>query len=216
MKSLVHSYLWWPDGDADIEQKVKHCNQCQINQRKLPVMLLYPWEWLGKPWNWIHFDYAGPFQLIKVKCFWLFWTVILWNGLMYMLQVQLPQLSPLTNFRIHSQSLSYLKWLFLIMGLFQQPGVPNLCEQNGIQHVRTAAYHPSSNGLTEHYVQIINDDLKKITASSLELWLARLLLRYTVTPQSMTEVSPVELKKTENYTESTSIWSGEPSKTATS
>ena len=51
MKSLAHSYLWWPGGDVDIEQKVKHCNQCQINQRKLLVMLLYPWEWLGKPWN---------------------------------------------------------------------------------------------------------------------------------------------------------------------
>lgn len=138
----------------------------------------------------IHLDYAGPFQ---GKMFLVILDSYTWNGLTYMLQVQLPQLSPLTNFRIHSQSLSYLKWLFLIMGLFQQPGVPNLCEQNGIQHVRTAAYHPSSNGLTEHYVQIINDDLKKITASSLELWLARLLLRYTVTPQSMTEVSPVEL-----------------------
>ena len=41
--------LWWPGVDADIEQKVKQCNQCQINQRKLPVMPLHPREWPGKP-----------------------------------------------------------------------------------------------------------------------------------------------------------------------
>ena len=62
MKSSARSYLWWPGVDADIEQKVKQCNQCQINQRKLPVMPLHPWEWLGKPWSQIHLDYAGPFQ----------------------------------------------------------------------------------------------------------------------------------------------------------
>ena len=44
MKSLAHSYLWWPGVDADVEQKVKQCNQRQINQKKLPMMPLNPWE----------------------------------------------------------------------------------------------------------------------------------------------------------------------------
>ena len=47
MKNLACSYLWWPGVDADIEQKVKQCNQRQINQRELPVMPLHPWEWPG-------------------------------------------------------------------------------------------------------------------------------------------------------------------------
>ena len=58
----LHVMLWWPGVDADIEQKVKQCNQYQINQRKLPVMPLHPREWPGKPWSRIHVDYAGPFQ----------------------------------------------------------------------------------------------------------------------------------------------------------
>ena len=62
MKSLARNYLWWPGVDADIEQKVKQCNQYQINQRKLPVMPLHPWEWPPKPWSRIHLNYAGPFQ----------------------------------------------------------------------------------------------------------------------------------------------------------
>ena len=41
-------------------------------------------------------------------------------------------------------------------------------KQNEIQHVRTAAYHPSSNGLAEHYIQIVKDGLRKITLGSVE------------------------------------------------
>ena len=41
-------------------------------------------------------------------------------------------------------------------------------KQNGIQHVRTTAYQPSSNGLAECYVQIVKDGLKKITLGSVE------------------------------------------------
>ena len=59
IKSLAHR---WPSVDTDIEQKVKQCNQYQINQRKLPVIPLHPWEWLGKLWSRIHVNYAGSFQ----------------------------------------------------------------------------------------------------------------------------------------------------------
>ena len=66
-------------------------------------------------------------------------------------------------------------------------------KQNGIQHVRTAAYHPSPNGLAERYVQIMKDGLKKMTSGSVESRLARLFSRYRVRPQSMTGVSPAEI-----------------------
>ena len=48
-------------------------------------------------------------------------------------------------------------------------------KQNGIQHVKTSsAYHPSSNGLTERYVQTVKQGLKKITLGSMESRVARL------------------------------------------
>ena len=44
MKSLACSYFWWPGLDAEIEQKVKHCDPCQTNQKKPPLAPLHPWE----------------------------------------------------------------------------------------------------------------------------------------------------------------------------
>ena len=190
LKSLACSYLWWPGVDADIEQKAKQCNQCQINQRNLPVMPLHPWEWPGKPWSRIHLDYAGPFQS---KMF-----LVIMDSYSKWLDVHV------TNSACSAITIDKLQTTFAALGLpemifcdngtcFSSHEFQTFVKQNGMQHVRTAAYHPSSNGLAERYVQIMKDGLKKITSGSVESLLARLLSRYRVTPQSTTGVPPTEL-----------------------
>ena len=62
MKALAHSYVWWPNIDADIEAQVKRCNQCQLNQPSPPVVPMHPWEWSEHPWDSIHIDFAGQFM----------------------------------------------------------------------------------------------------------------------------------------------------------
>lgn len=60
MKAIACSYVWWPGLDADIELLVKMCQSCHQIQ-KIPCQApLHPWEWLGKPWERIHVDFAGP------------------------------------------------------------------------------------------------------------------------------------------------------------
>ena len=46
---LAHSYVWWPNIDTDIEDQVKRCNQCQLNQPSPPVVPMHPWEWPEHP-----------------------------------------------------------------------------------------------------------------------------------------------------------------------
>ena len=63
---------------------------------------------------------------------------------------------------------------------------------NGIEHVRSAPYHPSSNGLAERAVQTVKVRVRKLTGP-METRLIRFLFKYRVTPQTTTGIAPVEL-----------------------
>ena len=41
-------------------------------------------------------------------------------------------------------------------------------QKNGVHHIRTAPYHPASNGLAEEAVQTLKEGLKKLTDGCLE------------------------------------------------
>ena len=60
MKSLARMHVWWPQLDRDIEQLVKGCHQCQVDQPEPPKAPLQPWSWPSRPWSRLHIDYAGP------------------------------------------------------------------------------------------------------------------------------------------------------------
>ena len=62
MKGLVSSYIWWPQLDSEIEQKVRDCTICQSHQNSSPVGPLHPWDWMACPWLRLHIDYTSPYQ----------------------------------------------------------------------------------------------------------------------------------------------------------
>ena len=64
---------------------------------------------------------------------------------------------------------------------------------NGVKHVLTPPYHPSSNGLVERAVQTLKGGLKKSTEGSLETKLSRFLFAYRASPHSSLGVSPAEV-----------------------
>ena len=122
------------------------------------------------------------------------WTVT-WNGLTY---------SYVASSASSVITIDKILTIFTALGLpemvvsdngicFSSQEFQNFMKQNGIQHVRTAAYHPSLNCLAECYIQIMKDDLRKIISGLVEPWLARLLSCHRVTLQSVTGVSPAEL-----------------------
>ena len=63
-------------------------------------------------------------------------------------------------------------------------------KQNGIQHIRTAPYHPASNGLAERGVQIIKNCVKQMVGGNMQNKITRFLSRYRITPQSTTGEAP--------------------------
>ena len=69
----------------------------------------------------------------------------------------------------------------------------NFLKMNGIWHIRTAPYHPASNGPAERAVKTFKDSMKKIKEGSMETRVSRFLSRYRITPQTSTGVSPAEL-----------------------
>ena len=61
MKSLAQLYVCWLPIDKMIENWVKNCRPCQINQNMPNAALSYPWERTLKPWVRVHLDFASPF-----------------------------------------------------------------------------------------------------------------------------------------------------------
>lgn len=190
MKSLARMYVWWPKIDKDIENTVRECSQCQLHQSTPPVAPLQPWSWPTRPWARLHLDYAGPVQgkmiliLIDAHSKWIE--------------------AICTPSATSAAVIEELRTLFAQFGLpetivtdngtcFVSAEMEAFVKSNGIKHITSAPYHPSSNGLAERAVQIVKRGLKKITKGSMRSRLAQILLSYRLTPQTTTGISPGEL-----------------------
>ena len=64
---------------------------------------------------------------------------------------------------------------------------------NGIKHITSAPYHPSTNGLVERAVQIVKKGLKKVTEGSIRSRIAKVLMAYRITLHSTTGNTPASL-----------------------
>ena len=190
MKALARQYVWWPGLDKDIEEKVQCCSTCQSNRVSPPVAPLHPWEWPSRPWSRIHLDFAGPFL-----------------GHMFLIMVDAH--SKWIEVRVMASSTSSAT-IENVRTTFAQLGIPQtvvtdngscfvgaefkqFLTKNGIRHVTSAPYHPSSNGLAERAVQTVKQGLKKLREGSVKDRVARFLFTYRNAPQSTTGNSPAEL-----------------------
>ena len=192
MKAVARSYVWWNGIDKDIESQAKACLQCQEQKSKPPVAPLHPWIWPTSPWKRIHIDFAGPFLdkmfLIVVDA--------------HSKWPEVVQMSTTTT----TKTVEVLQVLFAKYGLPEQLVSDNgpqftsedfayFMKANGIKHIRSAPYHPSSNGLAERFVQTFKRAMKsgEKDGQSLSTRLSQFLLCYRSTPHATTNVSPGEL-----------------------
>uniref|UniRef100_A0A3B3IN70 Gypsy retrotransposon integrase-like protein 1 n=1 Tax=Oryzias latipes TaxID=8090 RepID=A0A3B3IN70_ORYLA len=191
MKSLARSYVWWPNIDAQIESQVKSCHSCQQLQREPRLAPLHPWVWPSSPWERIHVDFAGPFE-----------------GHMYLIVVDAHSKWPEVQIM---DSTTAGKTIQVLRSLFSRHGIPQIlvsdngpqfCSEefdkfmrsNSIKHIRSAPYHPATNGLAERFVQTFKHALKSLRGmASVQQRLDTFLLTYRNTPHATTKEAPAML-----------------------
>ena len=192
MKEVARSYAWWEGIDKDIETVVKSCKPCQAVRNAPPMAPLHPWLWPTKPWQRLHADFAGPFQ-----------------GRMYLLvcdtHFKWPKIIEMKN-TTANKTIEELCKLFASYGLPEQIVTDNgpqfIAEEfaaftkgNGIKHIKSAPYHPSTNGAVERLVQTFKKSMKasQYDGRSHSQRLASFLLSYRSTPHSTTHEMPGDL-----------------------
>ena len=148
------------------------------------------WKRPERPWSRLHADYAGPFLgkmfLIVVDAYSKWLEVIPVSSA--------TSLSTIEQFRS----------IFSIHGLpevlvtdngtaFTSTEFAEFMKRNGVRHVKSAPYHPASNGLAERAVQTFKESMRKQSKDSLNTRIARFLFSYRITPHTTTGTSPAEL-----------------------
>ena len=192
MKSQARSHLWWPGLDKDLEDLAKACQACQEVKQAPPAAPMHPWTWPSKPWHRVHIDFAGPFL-----------------DRMYLLTVDAhskwPEVFEMTQ-TTTAKTISALRHLFGSYGLpeqivsdngpqFTSSDFAEFLRANGIKHIRSSPYHPSSNGAIERFVRTFKVAMKAGSKDGLtpQHRLENFLLTYRSTPHATTGVAPSSL-----------------------
>lgn len=151
------------------------CNTCLEQRHNPAVAQIHLWDWLDRPWTWLHGDYVGPFMgrmffiLTDAHSKWM----------------DAYSVSSLTsNNTIDCQGISFSKHGLpeLIASdtgtCFKSEKFEDFLKRNGILHVTSAPYQTSSNVLAERVVKTFKDMLRKCPEGSLKAKVARILFSY--------------------------------------
>lgn len=180
MKAVARTSVWWPRLDGDIEQMASNCPSCVQSRPMPPAKPPVNWPMTQEIWSRLHVDFAGPL-----------------NGMMILVVVDshTKWIEAVTMSHATAEAtITALREIFSRLGIprtvvsdngtqFTSDAFAQFLAGNNVKHLRTAPYHPQSNGLAERAVRTIKDGLKKLQVGSLPTRLARLLFNYRRTPQ---------------------------------
>ncbi len=190
MKSLARQSCWWPGLTNDVDKMVAACTACQQVAKKPQKTELQQWPLEEKPMRRVHIDYAGPFKgamwLIFVDAFSKWPEVV--------------KMSSTTTFDTTQALLDIFANLGLPETLVSDNGAQftseefqDFCRKNHIEHLRSAPYHPPSNGEAERMVQTFKKAVEKSGATTqveLRAAVRKFLFAYRTTPHATTGEAP--------------------------
>ena len=195
MKLLARGKVWWRQLDAHIEAKVRQCIGCNKTAKSPPdTSRSHEWPKPAASFDRIHLDFAGPFQ----DKYFLILVDALSNW---------PEVCSMTRPNTDN-TIQFLRSVFCREGLpltlvtdngtqFTSDEFERFCRENGIRHILTAPYHPSSNGEAERMVQNVKNSLKAMAAEPGDLTcrIQRFLFNYRTTPNAVTGKSSADIHR---------------------
>ena len=190
-KAIARSYIYWPSLDKDIETMIKECENCakvKNDPAKAPVFV---WTFPANPWERVHIDFAeyqGQKFLMLIDAY-----------------SKWPEIIPMKTTTAEKTN-DVLRQIFSRHGLpmtvvsdngppFTSSEFEYFLKMNGIRHVTSQSYKPSTNGSAERLVQTFKQMMKSAETAdnSLPKKLAKILLQLRSSPHALTGKTPAEL-----------------------
>ncbi|XP_063694604.1 uncharacterized protein K02A2.6-like [Bolinopsis microptera] len=190
-KALARNYVWWPKMDLAIDNMIRHCVSCQINQRKPAKTTPHPWKEPSGPWERVHIDFAGPFLNHM-------WLIVVDSYSKWIEVNRLPVGNTKTSDTIKALTEIFCRWGVCLVIVsdngpqFISAEMKQFMKMNGVTHVTTPPYHPASNGLAENAVGKFKNAMKRMKQNNSDtmLNLQNWLMMYHNTPHTTTQVEP--------------------------
>lgn len=158
MKLLARSKVFWPQIDKAIESTVKNCEVCAVAGKSPTKCTLQPWPVPTKVWSRLHVDYAGPING--------HWFLIIVDALSKWPEIFVTKSTTTARTtELISEAFARHGYCDTIVSdngpQFTSAEFVTFCKSLGINHIRTAPYHPQSNGQAEKFVDLLKTGLGK-------------------------------------------------------
>lgn len=191
-KSILRSYVWWPNIDKDVEKMVKNCESCMLHSTSPPKVPAMSWPVPYRPWSRIHLDYAGPIRKLLI---------------LIMLCAKSKWIEAfVTKEATAGFTIKKLEEIFARFGLPDSIVSDNSPQFTGdafkqflkmhIDHKLSAPGHPATNGAAENAVKTIKYALYRILDENKHLAideaLNKFLNDYRNTAHTTTKLTPAE------------------------
>jgi transposase InsO family protein len=217
--AFVHQHFHWPGIKADIEAFIRQCHACQVRRLELQDMVHVGLPRMSGPFEHVHIDLAGPFELrvvsdsprrkkhgatraaLSTHASGSAYVAIIVDYFTKAAEFAfLPDKQAATVARAFHDSwlmrYGLPEWLTSDNGSEFAGAFRHQLERFGVEHVPTSAYHPQSNGAAERLVATLKSILAAKVAGSLHDWpslLPQTRMEYMQRVHSATGYSPNEL-----------------------
>ena len=193
----VQRRAYWAGWAADVRRNLRTCAECSSYKRGLPTKQGRLQQMsTGMPFERVGIDITGPHPKSK-------------NGFTYILTMmdyfsKWAEAFPIRNQEAHTVAKVLVDRVFSRFGMplqiltdrgsnFESQLFNELCRRLHIDHVRTTAYKPSTNGMVERFHRTLNSILGKVIADNQRDWdqhLPYAVAAYRATIHESTGYSP--------------------------